>query len=281
MVSLRYFAPAEPLRGYVSSYYRFDTELPAFADLLRAELPQIRITTRGGGAIGFPDGRETPSPQIMLNGAGTGPTLFRTVGPTTVFGIGLLPAGWAALIGDSADAFAQTVASLPDVVRGVRSWHVDALASARSDSEAVAVLDAIVTALAAAGRSIPATFIATADAWLIGTRAPAVDALVAAADVSARQVERLTRRIYGAPPKLLARKYRTLQAAVRLGTGAAADWMDAAGEAFYDQPHFIREFRQFVGLTPRRFLEGMAPVMRLTIANRRQLPSLPRLALYS
>jgi len=281
MVSLRYFAPAAPLRGFVSSYYRFDTDLPAFADLLRAELPQIRITTRGGGAIGFADGREMPSPQIMLNGAGAGPTLFRTAGPTTVYGIGLLPAGWAALIGDSADRFVDTVVSLPDVVRRVGGSHVDALASARDDGEAVAALDRFVAALAGEARPAPDAFIAAADAWLIATRSPAVDDLVEATGLSARQVERLTRRIYGGSPKLLARKYRTLQAAVRLGIGASADWMDAAGDAFYDQPHFIREFRQFVGLTPRRFLEGMAPVMRLTIASRRQLPSLPPLALFS
>ncbi|MCA3255531.1 MAG: AraC family transcriptional regulator [Alphaproteobacteria bacterium] len=281
MVSLRYFAPAEPLRGYVSSYYRFDTELPAFADLLRAEMAQIRITTRGGGSIGFPDGRDTPSPRVMLNGAGMGPTLFRTVGPTTVYGIGLLPLGWAALIGDSADRYADTVASLPDVVSAIGESHVDRLACAADDAAAVAALDAIVASLAAHARPVPGWFIGSADAWLIGARSPAVDDLVAAADVSSRQVERLMRRIYGGPPKLLARKYRALQAAVRLGTGVSRDWLDAAGEAFYDQPHFIREFRQFVGLTPQRFLAGMAPVMRLTIANRRRLPSLPRLALYS
>lgn len=281
MVSLRYFAPAEPLRGFVSSYYRFDTELPAFADLLRAELPQIRITTRGGGAIGFPDGREMPSPQIMLNGPSIGPTLFRTVGPTTVFGVGLLPRGWAALIGDSADRYVDTVASLPDVVHGIGGSHLDRLACARDDAQAVAALDAIVASLAARARPVPDWFVSAADEWLIATRAPAVDDLVVAGGVSSRQVERLMRRVYGGPPKLLARKYRALQAAVRLGTGEARDWRDAAGEAFYDQPHFIREFRQFIGLTPRGFLAGMAPVMRLTIANRLRLPSLPRLALFS
>jgi AraC-like DNA-binding protein len=281
MVSLRYFAPAEPLRGFVSSYYRFDTELPAFADLLRAELPQIRITTRGGGSIGFADGREIPSPPIMLNGPSVGPTLFRTAGPTTVFGIGLLPRGWAALIGDSADRYADSVASLPDVVRGIGGSHVERLACARSDAEVVAALDALVGSLATRARPVPDWFVDAADDWLVATRAPAVDDLIAAGGVSSRQVERLMRRIYGGPPKLLARKYRTLQAAVRLGTGEARDWLDAAGEAFYDQPHFIREFHQFIGLTPRRFIAGMAPVMRLTIANRLRLPSLPRLALFS
>ena len=108
-----------------------------------------------------------------------------------------------------------------------------------------------------------------------------VDWLVAQSGMSARSVERLSRRLYGAPPKLLARKYRALGAAVRLGTGEAATWADAAGDAFYDQAHFIREFRAFTGKTPARFLAEVAPITRLTLTRRRLVPGLPKLTLFA
>ena len=51
-----------------------------------------------------------------------------------------------------------------------------------------------------------------------------------------------------------ARKYRALGAAVRLGTGEAQNWADAAGDAFYDQAHFIRDFRELAGCPPGQHL---------------------------
>ena len=128
---------------------------------------------------------------------------------------------------------------------------------------------------------MPLWFTALADDWLTSSPSPAVDDLVAASGHSARQVARLMRRLYGGAPKLLSRKYRALQACVRLGNGDAHNWADAAGDAFYDQAHFIREFKSFVGMTPHRFAIDMAPVMRMTVARRAALPSMPKLALLS
>jgi hypothetical protein len=59
--------------------------------------------------------------------------------------------------------------------------------------------------------------------------------------------------------------------------GEAAGWSEAAGDAFYDQAHFIREFRAFTGLTPARFQAEIAPLTRITMTRRRQLPGLPNL----
>src|SRR3546814_5103246 len=82
-------------------------------------------------------------------------------------------------------------------------------------------------------------FIHATNEWLMGDISPNVDALIAETGLSGRQVERLTNRIYGAPPKLLARKYRALRIASSL-SGEGVDWPDLMGDAFYDQYHFIR-----------------------------------------
>jgi methylphosphotriester-DNA--protein-cysteine methyltransferase len=156
---------------------------------------------------------------------------------------------------------------------------LDRLGNASSDEDRCHAINDFLLDRLAQARSPAQWFTRLADAWLTGSTNPDVDALVAASGMSARSVERLTHRIYGASPKLLSRKYRALQAAVRLGTGEAVGWADAAADAFYDQAHFIREFKTFTGMTPARFLVEAAPITRLTIARRRQLPGLPRLAL--
>jgi methylphosphotriester-DNA--protein-cysteine methyltransferase len=126
----------------------------------------------------------------------------------------------------------------------------------------------------------PVWFTRMTDSWLTGAPSPEVDELVATAGMSARQVERLARRIYGAPPKLLARKYRALRAASVLGS-ADLPWQDVAGDAFYDQSHFIREIKHFTGLTPRQFQRDIPPVTRLSLQRRELTGRLPELALVS
>ena len=281
MVSLRYFAPTEPLRGLISSYYLFEADTPRIDDLLRAELAQIRFTVRGRIVAHFASGRTVDCPPIMLSGPTSGPVIFEGHGPLAVVGIGLMPAGWGALIGCHADEMADNAAALDGALGPAVARTYERLLNTRRPEDLPAVLDQLFLGLAERARSAPLWFTRVADDWLTGSAAPQVDDLVEAAGVSARQVERLAKRFYGASPKLLARKYRALQAAVRMGTGEAQTWMDAAGDAFYDQPHFIREFKQFVGMTPHRFAVESAPVLRLTIERRRQLPTMPKLALYS
>src|SRR3546814_18753176 len=59
-------------------------------------------------------------------------------------------------------------------------------------------------------------FVRHVDAWLAGGVSPRIEDLVAVTRLSRRQVERKCNALYGAPPKLLARKYRALRAAVAL-----------------------------------------------------------------
>ena len=89
-------------------------------------------------------------------------------------------------------------------------------------------------------------------AWLAASDSPDLDDLVGATGISRRQVERKCNALYGAPPKLLARKYRALRAAVALASGDAS-LDEVIDRGFYDQSHLIREVKHFTGLTPRQF----------------------------
>jgi len=280
VVTIRYFTPAPPLRRYISSYYWFEAEAP-FTDLIRAELPQVRFRVRGTCTFRFGGGCIEACPEVMLSGPTAAPVEFSTQGPLTAFGAGLLPAGWAALIGADADAHADALVDFRDIDAVAAVTCLDQLASATDDATRVAAADRFFTKLAASAHAVPYWFTDLTDSWLTASTSPQVDTLVARSGLCSRQIERLSRRIYGGAPKLMSRKYRALQAAVRLGNGDAHNWSEAAGDAFYDQSHFIREFKTFVGLTPSRFAVEAAPISRLTIARRAQLPNMPRLALFS
>ena len=282
MISIRYFAPVPQLRQHVSSLYWFESQLTGFSDLMRAELGQIRLVVTGEAVNSYDGARTRAGRGAVLQGPTTAPVHYRTTGPLSLFGIGLLPRGWAELVGVPANELADDAVNLADILPPAAVARVlDSLACAPNDDARCQVVNDFLLGLLHGTRHPAGWFTTLADDWLTASPNPDVDWLVAASGMSARSVERLSLRFYGASPKLLARKYRALGAAVRLGTGEAQGWADAAGDAFYDQAHFIREFRSFTGQTPARFLAETAPITRLTIARRQLLPGLPKLALLS
>ena len=69
----------------------------------------------------------------------------------------------------------------------------------------------------------------------------------------------------------VARKFRALHSANRLTWQSLDDWRDVATTAYYDQSHFIREFKQFNGRTPSEFIKGAHLLVRQTLTERRQI----------
>lgn len=282
MISIRYFSPAPELRAFLSSYYFFESNLPVFDDIMRAELPQIRVLTVGRGTNCFSTGTSrAPRSGAFLQGPTSGPVRFVAQGALHGFGVGLLPRGWASFIGESAAVLADDLVDLASVVGPCANSMIDQMRNAVDDEARVAVADRFFLGLLARAHATPLWFTQMTDAWLTASGDPVVDTLVAESGMSARSVERMAKQIYGASPKLLARKYRALGAAVRIGNGEAQGWGDLPAGSFYDQAHFIREFKQFTGMTPARFQAEAAPVTRITIARKKLLPGLPKLALFS
>lgn len=280
--SLRYFAPAAPLRDWISSYYLFEADAPAMSDLLRAELPQVRFMFQGRGSFSYGGADPVAVPRAALCGATSMAVRFQASGPLRIFGAGLLPAGWAALVGAGADELANSVTDLRAVAGPSAEVTLGRMEETRGPRDIVAAADAFFLLLSSRAKPPPLWFTRATDSWLAGSQNPDVNTLVEVTGMSARQIERLSLRIYGASPKLLSRKYRTLQAAVRLGLDPDAGWESAAAGVFYDQSHFIREFKAFVGMTPSQFTARDSPwLARLTIAKRQKLPSMPRLNLVS
>jgi len=90
--------------------------------------------------------------------------------------------------------------------------------------------------------------------WIVANRGEAsADELARHAGLSARQFRRLCMEQTGVGPKMLCRVIRFRNAANRIITGPA-NWADfALDHGYYDQAHFINEFREFSGVTPAEY----------------------------
>lgn len=72
---------------------------------------------------------------------------------------------------------------------------------------------------------------------------------------SRQHLSRLFRRFVGVSPKQLSRVLRFREALSGMMEGAAPDWCQLALSAgYFDQSHFINDFREFAGMSPERYL---------------------------
>jgi AraC-like DNA-binding protein len=86
---------------------------------------------------------------------------------------------------------------------------------------------------------------------------PNVEAVTDAIGMSAKRfIERFKTQV-GVSPKRYCRIRRFQQAVARAHRGRSVDWAQVALDCgYYDQPHFIHEFRAFSGLTPTAYHES-------------------------
>ncbi|WEK43764.1 MAG: AraC family transcriptional regulator [Candidatus Sphingomonas colombiensis] len=267
-IQLDYVVPAEDLRPYVTLFYHFRANVPFFDDVERADHAQLRFRlSRRDASYSFPDGTVQAAGEVHIVGPTSGAMRTRAEGPVDVIGMGLQPAGWAALLRIDASTMLNRAldgeAFFGTSVRRVS----DRMRAATGTEDKVAIAAAFVRGSIASADTEALVFARQIDAWLAGSPSPDVADLVTNSGVSRRQVERRCNALYGAPPKLLARKYRALRAAVALAQGSTT-LDELIAEGFYDQSHLIRELKQFTGLTPRQLRTEPSHLAQLTMSQR-------------
>ena len=264
MIRLEYLAPPPDLCAYISAYYLFETDETDFADIERADIAQLRAFVLGGGTMTYPSGESYNSLPLSLFGPRLRASRFVLNGPVKLFGVGLLPAGWSALTKLSAAHYVDKLFDASEIL-GVDSLNaVTMLGKMKTLAEMAEAMNAVARRFEARAEKVPHWFIRAVDDWLEQRVTPDIADLEKATGLSRRQIDRMTKHIYGAAPKLLQRKYRALRTARAIANGGG-DWQDFIDEAYYDQSHCIREIKQFVGITPRAIKDNASPLSSLTL----------------
>jgi AraC-like DNA-binding protein len=80
-----------------------------------------------------------------------------------------------------------------------------------------------------------------------------VDQIVSQVGMGARALQRLFREYVGVTPKWVIQRYRLFEAAARLAAGEADGARVARELGYFDQAHFIRDFKAHVGKSPGAF----------------------------
>ena len=265
MIRLEYLPPPPDLRAYISAYYLFETDEPHFADIERADVAQLRAFLTGSGELNFSGGDRYQNFPLSLFGPRMSATSVILKGPVRLFGIGLLPAGWSALTKLSAADYADTLVDAAAIL-GVDTLEAMAMLSGLATlAEMAEVMNNVARRFESLAEKVPHWFIRAVDEWLEQRLSPDIADLEKATGLSRRQIEKMTKQIYGAAPKLLQRKYRALRTANAISNGNG-DWQDFIDDAYYDQSHCIREIKEFVGITPGAIKDHTSRLSELTFA---------------
>lgn len=269
MISLEYYPPAEDVRDLVSVYYLFETDLPHFADAERSAIAQLRFLLNGRATLRFANGESYSGEDAVLVGPSTGAMNFEMEGPFRMFGVGLLPAGWSALTKKSAADYLDRVVPANTIFTAEIDKTLELLRGCDKAQEMVSWADRIFRDLRHLVKPEVRNFTKMVDQWLSSEPSPPVSSLMAQSSQSSRQVLRTVNKLYGMPPKYLARKYRALRAARAFAEDNQEELL-ALVDAFYDQSHMIREVKFFAGTTPAKLRMNEGKIAKL-IDQRAQL----------
>jgi AraC-like DNA-binding protein len=258
IVDLRFYLPAPPLRPLITSYYIVEHRDPAagpIADLLHPEWGNIRFVLRGRWTTTTHDAEIDPTDDPAMQSLLYGPTsrTAKIVGDSgMVMGAGLTPLGWARLIDRPAAELADRIEPLA-LHFGARADRLLAdLRAAPDDGVIVAVLDAFFTAKSDVVAA-PLPIVERVHALLMSDDLSSVSEFAATLGLSQRQLERVCDRYFGFSPKLLLRRQRFLRTLAVMQADLDRRWADMLDPQYYDQSHFVRDFRRFMGLSPTQY----------------------------
>ncbi len=274
-VSVRFFAPPPNLKHYFTTFYtmEFSASGPSPAvDYTHPEWANLRFFSGNAPFAEASDGSTLWDPSFNATGPSSRTMCFKLTPPARMWGVGLLPLGWAKFIGLDAGDLADTI--------------VDGLAHPAYASFAPLALNlfgeepdldaeyAKITAhfLARDPAPVPdeARILAVHSA-LIDPEVHTVTDLAKQAGVNQRTLERISHRVFGFAPKLLLRRQRFLRSVAHFVTDPTHNWIESLDSHYHDQSQFVRDFKAFMGMTPRKYAALDKPILGAFMSARAQL----------
>ncbi|MFM5918360.1 MAG: helix-turn-helix domain-containing protein [Novosphingobium sp.] len=263
-VGVRFYPPPEDLRRFFTTFYAVDF-VPSGAEPLRDSLqPEwagLRFFDPIGPEAWVEGGDRLKDVRFFASGPSSRPTHF-IMPRTRMWGIGFLPLGWARFVGHNASKAANLMC---DGRADPRLAKFVPLANTvfRPQADEAAELDRIIAFFRTLDASphVDENRIVAVHAALVDESLTTVSELVERVAASQRTVERICARHFGFGPKLLLRRQRFMRSLAHFMLDPSLKWIGAMDSHYHDQAQFVRDFREFMGVSPREYAATPHPIL--------------------
>ena len=274
LVRVQFCEPPAGLRRYFTSFYLVEIDGPPdarFTDHLHPEWANLRFFSGTGPVAEGMLGDRVENAPFCATGPSSRAVRF-AVGPTRMWGIGLLPLGWAMFVDRPAAEFADRVVDgATDLAFARFAPLARELFGPKPDAEGeFARIASHFRAVAA--REVPG------ERQILALHAALLDPDIASAHeladrlgLSQRTIERIARRSFGFTPKLLLRRQRFMRSLAQYMLDPSLKWIGALDGLYHDQAQFVRDFRQFMGMSPREYGLHDKPVIGAILRERARI----------
>ncbi|HXC16920.1 MAG TPA: helix-turn-helix domain-containing protein [Holophagaceae bacterium] len=195
-----------------------------------------------------------------VGGVAKGRFSRRLEGQGRVFGIKFQPAGFHPFLGEPLSTLTDTLLTLPEVFGGPGQALEEAVLGATEDATRIALAEAFL--LGCHPEPDPRVELLNGIAARIAEdrEIRRVEDISERFDVGTRTLQRLFARYVGVSPKWVIQRYRLHEALAQVDQGHSVDWASLAVDlGYFDQAHFIKDFKALVGRTPAGYAELNRP----------------------
>lgn len=261
---VRFHQPPPVLARYFTTFYTTEVEIAdggRVTDWLHPEWAGLRFIA---GEV--PDAEIAGQPPVtgrsfIANGP-TSTSVKMTPGTLRMWGVGLLPLGWAKFIGAPAHELADVLVDGHDHPAFAAFTDLaDTMFGAEPDEPAeLARIEAQFMAMLGRKLSDEDRIVACHTA-LIDPDVATVAEMSEHARIAPYTVERLCRRHFGFAPQLLLRRQRFMRSLAQFMLDPSLKWIGALDSHYHDQAQFVRDFHRFMGMSPREYAAKPHPIL--------------------
>lgn len=183
------------------------------------------------------------------------------LGTVRMWGIGILPLGWARLVDAQASGYRNAMFNgTKDANFAKFDCLSDLLCDPEGDEEEqlAAIIDVMERFMRPSRDE--AKIVRVHDALVNGDHLAVAD-LADVCGMSIRTLERVCRRYFGFTPKRLMRRQRFTRSLTSFMLHRGALWTQSMDAGYHDQAQFTREFSEFMTMTPSKYASLDHPVL--------------------
>lgn len=275
-----FYAPPAQFEGCFTTFYRMELAVEAdgtVSDLLQPEWANLRFFTGARPAARIGD-HAVSGARFNATGPSSLPCRFE-LGSARMWGIGLLPLGWARFMDVDAYDLANGIwdgAAHPAFAKFDRLSAVLCDSDASREEQLSAMVSELENLMEPNRDEAKILRIHTA---IVEGIHLAVGDLARECGMSVRTLERTCRRYFGFTPKKLMRRQRFTRSLASYMLHRGRHWTDAMDADYHDQAQFTREFREFMTMNPSVYAAQEHPILSSFVEARARIWGSPAQAL--